>query len=199
MGGTHIGVVMLSLPTPRDLRSKRARLGLTQEELADQADVSQSLVARIELGEVDPSYSTLKSLVGVLNEVERREVTVDQVMNREVVSVGPEESVREVVDTMRARGFSQVPVLEDGLPVGSVTETSIVNALGKGRRGEIGDEPVRSVMAAPFPALDPDEPVEVAVRMLEDRAAVLVMEEGRVVGLVTKNDLLGTIEASGAP
>lgn len=185
---------MLELPTPEDLRSARVGLGLTQTELAEAAGVSQSLVARIELDEVDPSYSTLAAIVEALNRVERRTVTLDEVMNREVEAVAPDAPVRAAAETMRERGFSQLPVLEAGAPVGSVTEQAIVDAIQDAGREELADEPVRSVMAAPFPALDPDEAVDVAARMLEDSAAVLVMEEGRVVGLVTKSDLLGTIE-----
>lgn len=186
---------MLELPTPEAIRSKRRSLGLTQAELAEAAGVSQSLIARIELDDVDPSYSTLSAIVAALNEAERREVTVEELMNTDVAAVTPEEPVREAAEAMRQRGYSQLPVLDGGAPVGSVTERAIVAAINEAGREELADAPVREVMAAPFPALDPDEPVGVAVRMLEDRAAVLVMEGGRVVGLVTKSDLLDTIEA----
>lgn len=185
---------MLSLPTPQDLRSKRMSLGLTQSKLAEDAGVSQSLIARIELGEVDPSYSTLRSIVETLNRIERRELTLGEVMNTEVVSVAPGDAIGEAVETMRERGFSQLPVLESGAPVGSVSERDIVHALNETEREDLAEDEVRKVMAAPFPAMDPDERVEVAIRMLEDRPALLVMEEGRVVGMLTKSDLLGTIE-----
>lgn len=185
---------MLSLPTPQDIRAQRVRLGLTQEQLADAAGVSQSLVARIELGEVDPSYSTLKAIVQALNRVERREVTLEDLMNTEVVSVGPAETIRDAAETMRERGFSQLPVLDEGVPVGSVSERDIVHALNETERDDLAGDEVRTLMGAPFPALDPDEPLDVAIRMLEDRPALLVMRGGRVVGLLTKNDLLGQVE-----
>lgn len=187
-------VRMLSLPRREDLRAKRQQLGLTQSALGDMAGISQSMVARIESGEVDPTFSTLRSIVEALNQLERRVVKVGEVMTRDVTNVGPSASVREAVEGMREQGFSQVPVLQDGVPVGSLTEERLVEALNEEGRGDLGNEPVSSVMAAPFPAVDPEEPVEVAVRMLEDRAAVLVMEAGRVTGVVTKSDLLGTLE-----
>lgn len=188
---------MLSLPTPQDIRAQRVRLGLTQAQLADQAGVSQSLVARIELGEVDPSYSTLKAIVEALNRADRREGTLRELMTGDVANVGPDDAVRHAVETMRERGFSQLPVIDEGVAVGSVSERDIVHALNEADSEELGQEPVRRLMGPPFPALDPDEPIEVAIRMLEDRPAVLIVEEGRVIGLITKNDLLGTLEGDG--
>ncbi|MFC6725523.1 helix-turn-helix transcriptional regulator, partial [Halobium palmae] len=42
----------MELPTPQDLRERRTGLDLTQSELAERADVSQPLIARIEGGDV---------------------------------------------------------------------------------------------------------------------------------------------------
>ncbi len=57
----------MELPTPRDLRERRTALDLTQSELAERADVSQPLIARIEGGDVDPRLSTLRRIVEALN------------------------------------------------------------------------------------------------------------------------------------
>jgi predicted transcriptional regulator len=186
---------MLDLPTPDDLRDERLRVGLTQAELADRAGVSQSLVARVELGEVDPSYSTLQSIVDALNEAEDREPTLGDVKNEPVAHVAPSAPIREAVDLMREREFSQLPVLDGDAPVGSLSEAQIVHALSEGDEG-IAQRSVREIMGAPFPALAPDEPLDAVMRMLENRPAVLAMQQGRVVGVVTKADLIGRIEES---
>lgn len=185
---------MLDLPTPEDLRAERVRLGLTQEALAERADVSQSLVARVELGEVDPSYSTLKAIVAALNRADRRQRTLEEVMSGSIVGVAPETPIADAVDEMREHGYSQLPVIDDGVPVGSVSEEQIVHALAEDEPDQVAEQPVRELMAAPFPALDPDEPVDVALRMLEDRDALLVVEGGQAIGVLTKADLLGTLE-----
>lgn len=152
------------------------------------------MIARVELGEVDPSYSTLKSIVEALNRGDRKERTLQEVMSEQVVAVSPEDPIRGAVEEMRERGFSQLPVLDDEVAVGSVSEEDVVHALAEDESEEIGDQPVQEIMGAPFPTLDPEEPVEMALRMLEDRHAVLVVEGGKVTGLLTKADLLGTIE-----
>ena len=50
----------MDLPTSADLKERRTDLALTQSELAERADVSQPLIARIEGGDVDPRLSTLQ-------------------------------------------------------------------------------------------------------------------------------------------
>ena len=50
----------MHIPTPEELRTRREALGLKQTELAKRAGISQSMVARIEAGNVDPRVSTLK-------------------------------------------------------------------------------------------------------------------------------------------
>ncbi len=45
------------------LREARTRAGLTQRELAKRARTAQSVVARIEQGQSDPSWETLARLV----------------------------------------------------------------------------------------------------------------------------------------
>ncbi|MDG6910121.1 MAG: helix-turn-helix domain-containing protein, partial [Nitrososphaerota archaeon] len=48
-----------SIIEPRQLKKIRTELGFTQGRLAKEAGVSQSIVAKIEAGSVDPTYSTL--------------------------------------------------------------------------------------------------------------------------------------------
>lgn len=184
---------MLDLPTPADLKAQRARLGLTQAELAGRAGVSQSLIARVEGGTVDPSYSTLKALVEALNEAERREAKLLDLMATPVAAVAPDDPIRAAVGRMQEAAISQLPVLEDGAPVGSVSERDIVHALSGATKEELVDVPVSEVMGPPFPAVEPGTSVEAALRLLEDRPAVLVMEKGKVIGIVTKSDLLHTL------
>lgn len=52
-----------SSPVSRLLVSARTRAGLTQRALADRAGTAQSVVARIESGQVDPSTATLARLL----------------------------------------------------------------------------------------------------------------------------------------
>jgi predicted transcriptional regulator len=81
----------MDLPTPADLRERRNELELTQSELADRADVSQPLIARIEGGDVDPRLSTLRRIVSALAEAETGIVRAEDLMHSNVISVSPDD------------------------------------------------------------------------------------------------------------
>lgn len=50
--------------TPADLlRAARKRAGVSQRSLADRAGTSQSVIARIELGDTSPTWETMSRLV----------------------------------------------------------------------------------------------------------------------------------------
>ena len=56
---------------------------------------------------------------------------VSEIMTEEVVSVPPDESVREVATLMADRGVNRLPVVEDGRLVGIVTRGDIVRAIAQ--------------------------------------------------------------------
>lgn len=56
-------------------------------------------------------------------------LTVDEVMSREVVSVGPDAELREIVRLMDEHAVKRVPVIEDGRVVGIVTRADLMSAL----------------------------------------------------------------------
>jgi predicted transcriptional regulator len=174
----------MNLPTPQDLRERRTDLGLTQSRLAEMADVSQPLVARIEGGDVDPRLSTLRRIVEALDEAEGEIVRARDIMHESVTSVDPDDPVRVAVDTMQDQGYSQLAVITDGVPVGSISESDIVHA------GEdVGDRPVREVMSESFPTVSEDATLEEISSLLDHYKAVMVTESGETVGIITEADV----------
>jgi predicted transcriptional regulator len=180
------------IPDVAELRRWRLSLGLTQAELARRAGVSQPLIARIERGGVDPRLSTLRSVVRALASAERTSVRLKDVMSSPVIVLKASDPVSKAVEVMRAHGFSQVPVVNKGLPVGSVSERGIVQHLHEARDPRaLQALPVRDIMGPGFPMVDPETPVDTVYGMLEEHSAVLVVERGRLVGLVARSNLLG--------
>jgi predicted transcriptional regulator len=176
----------MDLPTPQDLRTRRQELDLTQSDLADRASVSQPLIARIEGGDVDPRFSTLRRIVNALDEVAGGVVYAADLMHEDVVSVAPDDSVREAERTMEEEAYSQLPVIQHGTPVGSISHGDIIDA-GE----EVGDQPVREVMGESFPHVSPDTTVDEVRNLLEHYKAAMVTEGGRTVGIITEADVAG--------
>ncbi|GGL59356.1 CBS domain-containing protein [Halocalculus aciditolerans] len=176
------------LPTPQDLRERRTELGLTQAELADRADVSQPLIARIEGGDVDPRLSTLRRIVEALDEAEGDVVRARSLMHEDLVTVSPDDAVRDAVDRMQDAGFSQLPVLTNGVPVGSISESDVVHA-----GDDAGSLAVRDVMSESFPTVSPDATLEEVSSLLDHYKAVMVTEDGETVGIITQADVAARV------
>ena len=175
----------MKLPTPEDLRERRTELDLTQSELANRAEVSQPLIARIEGGDVDPRLSTLRRIVNALEEAEGSILRASDLMNPAVVSVAPDDSVHHAKNVMDEKGYSQVPVIRDGSPIGLIGNIDI-----RQRQEEnVGELPVAEVMHESIAQVEPDATIDEVDTYLDHKAAVLVVEDGRTVGIITDADI----------
>lgn len=57
----------LEVPKRSEIRRERMNVGLTQSQLAEEAGVSQAMVARIEGQDVDPCLSTVQDIAETLD------------------------------------------------------------------------------------------------------------------------------------
>ncbi len=111
-----------------------------------------------------------------------------------LVHVHPHETVREVIGILREYEVSQVPVVSAEPPlafaevVGSVHERQLLQAAFDDPG--LLDKEVASVMAPPLPSVGSGEAVQLAVERLEGSGAVLVVDAGHPVGILTRSDLL---------
>jgi cystathionine beta-synthase len=113
----------------------------------------------------------------------------------ELVHTHPNETVRDAIDILREYGVSQLPVVRAEPPVtagevvGSVEEKTLLDALFAGR-ASLADR-VERHMSPPLPIIGSGEPVSAAVAALGTADALLVHEEGKPAGVVTRQDVLG--------
>ncbi len=177
----------MDVPTPQDLRERREELGLTQSALAEEAGVSQPLIARIEGDDVDPRLSTLRSIVEALEEAEGGVTRASDVMHEGIVSVAPDDAVSEAVDRMKSEAYSQLPVLENDSPKGSISYTDIAQM--RDSDDPVGELPVEKVMSEPFPNISPEGSIREVLNYLNYSKAVIVTEEGEAVGIITEANI----------
>ena len=181
----------MDLPTSQDLREQRTELELTQSSLAKMAGVSQPLIARIEGGDVDPRLSTLRRIVNALDEAEGEVIRADEVMNSVVVSIKPDDSVHQARDVMLDEGFSQLPVIRDGRPVGIISNRDIRHA--QEREADVGSLPVAEVMREATTTVEPSATLEEIDSALDHHDAVLVVKNGNTVGMSTEADVAARV------
>lgn len=175
----------------RQIRRQRIFLELTQGELARLAGTSQSLVAKLERGRVSPSYEVVRRLVEALDaRAAKEEPDAKSLMQKRPVWIEPAEKVGKALERMKAHGFSQLPVVDLGSPVGSLSERMVLDRIEAGADLDaLKRQPVKSVMGPSFPTVDPRTRKRTVVEILRDNDAVLVMDAGKLQGVVTKSDL----------
>jgi cystathionine beta-synthase len=105
-----------------------------------------------------------------------------------LVWVAPNDKLADALGKMNELGLTQLPVLEDGRPVGSVRENRALSKVVKNR--DLLEAPVNEVMEASFPTVDVDASSSEVTRRLQSSPAVLVEEYGRIVGIITRHDVL---------
>jgi cystathionine beta-synthase len=105
------------------------------------------------------------------------------------------ETVRDVIGILREFEVSQVPVVRTEPPLvsasevaGSVAERELLERAFKDP--SVLDLPVAGVMSPPLPTVGRGEPVDVVVAALDNATAVLVLDGGHPVGILTRTDLL---------
>ncbi len=114
---------------------------------------------------------------------------LEQRGSRRLVTITPEASVAEAIEQMGSHGISQLPVLQEGRPVGSIQEVTLARVLHDNT--DPGKVPVGEVMARPLPALDVGVHLDEAYRLLlSGNTGVLATREGKVVDIVTRIDLV---------
>ena len=132
---------------------------------------------------------------GYLAEAGRRtvgELLRDKGEPAPILTVGSHDQVGAVLELMRAHAVSQVPVVsseDERAFVGTVSERGLLWASAE-HPGILG-EPVTEVLEPPLPELSVDDAADDAVRLLrDDGKAVIVVGQGRPLGILTAVDLI---------
>ena len=172
-----------------EIKKIRKKLGMTQTELANRAGVSQSLIAKIESGRIDPTYTKTKKIFAALSELEKKEeIKAEQIMTSRIISIDPNEPIKEAISKMKKFQISQLPVMEGNKLIGLVSESTILDALLNPKSTR-----VRDIMQESPPIVSKTTPIQVVSNLLKHYPMVIVSEEGKLIGLITKSDLLGKL------
>ncbi len=112
--------------------------------------------------------------------------------------VNPSTTVRQTVDVMRANGVSQLPVCKNTPPFansevsGAVDELDLMEAVYQDP--SVMNTAVEKVMGPKLPTIGAGQKVALAVEMLDQSPALLVLSGGRPLSVLTRTDLLTYFE-----
>lgn len=129
---------------------------------------------------------------------------VNEIMTRKVVAIGPDTPIRDVQLLMEQRNIRHFPILEERSGgtsdqlVGIVSDRDL-RLVGadhpRAPANVTAADPVRRVMITKVLVAHPDDPIEETAKVLRDHkiGAMPVMDDGRLVGIVTGIDMLDAL------
>jgi tRNA nucleotidyltransferase (CCA-adding enzyme) len=123
-------------------------------------------------------------------------ITVAEIMSRSPHLLSPDTPIKEADERMRRYGYEGYPVVKEGEVVGLLTRRAVDRTLSHKLNLKVQD-----VMEAGAAAIRPDEPLEALQQLMTDTGwgQVPVVENGEIVGIVTRTDLLKTLTAERSP
>jgi predicted transcriptional regulator len=180
------------LPDFSQIKNLRKSLNISQKELGEKLNLSQSTISRIENGSMDPPYSKFKIIYEFL-ENERRsrkrsKKHAEDILTPEIIYIKPQSTVKDAVELMTKFNISQIPILENNQNYGSITSKRI--------QKYITDDPVilnlkvTDIKELPFPEVEKNWNVKDISSLLIKYPAVLVKENKKFIGIITDSNFL---------
>ena len=105
-----------------------------------------------------------------------------------ILSVLPSSSINDAVDLMRKFEVSQLPVLNDSIPIGSIKEKSILKKLMSNEYTL--SSTVDQLMDEPFPLVNENDDISGSQDLISEKNAAIVMNDKKAIGIITPIDIL---------
>jgi predicted transcriptional regulator len=178
---------------PGQISAVRKRLGISQSELARRSGVSQSLIAKIERGHLDPAFSKAQAISAALEAIRpaNDQRSAFEVMNPDLVVLGPGDPVEVAIASMIRLRISQIPVMDGETVQGTLTKTSLMDFVVRTRNdSEALRTPINLLMDDPLPQVSPTTQEDELLSLLKTFPAVLVRDKVRIQGIITRLDIL---------
>ena len=134
----------------------------------------------------------------------KREILVEDYMSRDIVTIQPETNLLDAQRMMATKRIRTLPVMKDGLLVGIVTRTDVLNAAPTHAAGEDHYEIAKQILTTPVRFIMTSAPISIGEKAPITEAARLMAEnkihslpvldpDGRLCGMITETDVFRMI------
>jgi predicted transcriptional regulator len=196
---------ILELPDLDTIKENIRRQKISQMSLAQCSGVPQSVISRIMNGDIkDPSYSTIRKLLIAIkqqmidpqssisnnnSQTTGLTRTAEELMSKEIVWVKPHVKLADAWKIMKEKSFSQIPVFDErNRAIGSISESLLASKISSQYEMERRIDELD--IEDSFPMVGRNTTASTVTDILKTKPAVLVVEKGKAIGIITKHDLI---------
>lgn len=170
-----------------EIKKIRKKLGISQIALAQKAQVSQSLVAKVESGILDPSFSNAQKLFRALEDLSHKHaILAKDVMQTKIISCKSKDNIKTVIAKMKKFDISQMPVIENNNCLGRISDRLIMDAIINNKENAM----ISEIMDDAPPVITEEAKLEIFSNLLKYYSLVLVAKKGKLKGIITKADII---------
>ena len=160
----------------KEIQRRRRNLNLTQSKLAKLSGISQSALAKIESGRMNPSFEIAKRIFDTLEQLEHTEaVKAVDIMTKRLFTVDINDRVEEAISLLKRHNISQLPVLKKGIIIGLFSEGVLLDRVGE---KNLGHRKVSEIMAEAPPQIPEGTPIKSVSELLKHTPIVVVTKKG---------------------
>jgi cystathionine beta-synthase len=107
---------------------------------------------------------------------------------KSVISVSPDDILKTAINLMRKYDISQIPVVKDGVQVGSLREITIMKKLAN--KETWCRQKIWEMMDEPLPTVNKTDKILDPFSLLKDKNAVVVLDNNRIIDIITTIDVI---------
>ena len=107
-------------------------------------------------------------------------------MEKNIISVTPDQEIKKTISLMKKHEISQLPVIQNNTPIGTISESSILNNILGNQNAKI----VKEIMLESPPSISINTSIRIITDLLHSFPIVIVNDKGKIVGIITKADLI---------
>jgi len=172
------------------LKKIRKQLDLTQYAFAKEAGISQSMVAKIESGKLDPTYSYIKKIEKAIENLSKNhEKEAKEIMCKEVIIANKKDNIKDVVKLFQKHSISQIPVVEKNQVIGLLTESSLLDNMEKYNEKSL----VEDFIEESPPIITKNTKIMAVTSLLKFYPILIVQDFGKLIGVITKTDIIKSL------
>ena len=189
---------MTNIPMLQEIKVRREDLGIAQKQLAKLCDIKPSLLNMVEKGNAKLSYGNLVTIFKVLDKKAEESLKNVKIAGKICVKnlfyVKKNDYLEDVINTMKIKDISQIPVIDSSGCIGLVTEHSTLNFVKENSSNSLRGARAKDAMEMSPPIIDWDQKISPRILdLLHGSKCLLVSERGEIIGIITKIDAIRSL------